>query len=124
MGVTMPGDQAAVSHPAQCETHTLRPPAMMPYGFQSHSEINRPKPDGLTNSRSCSHSGCFRPLMFCLAIAFPVCGVQQAASVFRNYLYRECLAVVAGDWSLTAGTISFSWHLIYPSVHAVWLLLG
>lgn len=39
MGLARPGDQAAVSHPAQCETHALLISAMVPHGFQSHSEI-------------------------------------------------------------------------------------
>ena len=33
MGFTMPGGQAAVSHPSQCEPHALLTPMMMPRSF-------------------------------------------------------------------------------------------
>ena len=41
MRFTMPGGQAAVSHPSRCEPHALLTPMVIPRSFQSLSEIRR-----------------------------------------------------------------------------------
>lgn len=90
LGFAVPGNQAAVSHPAQCETHVLLTPTLMPHGFQSRSGMRTGQSQMVWQTLFPLPSLVpLRPLMICLAIAFPVCGVHGAMSVFRNYLYHE-----------------------------------